>query len=139
MAKKEVKAITLAKNEAKKSIKPFCEKSAELAEVKSRVDELRPLAAAELQAKLAADPETKNFTGTVVCMYDDQIYKIRVQRPDKTDWRSKHLSDPNLRQYKQLMDEIDEKKEAAEKLVAQLATDHPKCVNLGFSIAFLNK
>ena len=35
MAKKEVKAIILAKNEAKKSIKPFCEKSAELAEVKS--------------------------------------------------------------------------------------------------------
>ena len=139
MAKKEVKAITLAKNEAKKSIKPFCEKSAELAEVKSRVEELRPLAAAELQAKLAADPETKNFTGTVVCMYDDQIYKIRVQRPDKTDWRSKHLHDPNLRQYKQLMNEIDEKKEAAEKLVAQLAIDHPKCVNLGFSIAFLSK
>ena len=54
MAKKEVKAITLAKNEAKKSIKPFCEKS-------------------------------------------------------------------------------------AEKLVAQLATDHPKCVHLGFSIAFLSK
>ena len=139
MAKKEVKAITLAKNEAKKSIKPFCEKSAELAEVKNRVEELRPLAAAELQAKLAADPETKDFTGKVVCMYDDQIYKIRVQRPDKTDWRSKHLNDPNLRKYKQLMDEIDDKKEEAEKLVAQLATDHPKCVNLGFSIAFLSK
>lgn len=60
-------------------------------------------------------------------------------RPDKTDWRSKHFSDPNLRQYKQLMNEIDEKKESAEKLVAQLATDHPKCVHLGFSIAFLSK
>ena len=33
MAKKEVKAITLAKNEAKKSIKPFCEESVKLADV----------------------------------------------------------------------------------------------------------
>jgi hypothetical protein len=139
MAKKEVKAITLAKNEAKKSIKPFCEESVKLAEIKSNVDKLRPLAAEELQAKLAADPDTQNFTGTVVCMYDDQIYKIRVQRPDKTDWRSKRLNDPNLREYKQLMDEIDEKKAQAEQLVAQLAIDHPKCVNLGFTIAFLSK
>ena len=139
MAKKEVKAITLAKNEAKKSIKPFCEKSAELAEIKNKVDELRPKAAAELQAKLAADPDTKNFTGTVVCVYDDQIYKIRVQRPDKTNWRTKRLKDPNLRQYKQLMDDIDEMKKEAEKLVAQLAIDHPNSVNLGFAIAFLNK
>ena len=139
MAKKEVKAITLAKNEAKKSIKPFCEKSAELAKIKNRVEELRPMAVKELQAKLNADPDTRDFTGTVVCMYDDKIYKIRVQRPDKTDWRSKHLKDPNLVQYKQLMDEIDVKKSKAEELVAQLAIDHPKCVNLGFTIAFLNK
>ena len=139
MAKKQVKAITLAKNEAKKSIKPFCEESAKLADIKNKVDELRPLAVAELQAKLNADPETKDFTGTVVCMYDDKIYKIRVQRPDKTDWRSKRLNDPNLRQYKQLMDEIDAKKSQAEDLVAQLATDHPKCVKLGFTIAFMNK
>ena len=139
MAKKEVKAITLAKNEAKKSIKPFCEESVKLAEIKSNVDKLRPLAAEELQAKLAADPDTQNFTGTVVCMYDDQIYKIRVQRPDKTDWRSKRLNDPNLREYKQVMDEIDEKKAQAEQLVAQLAIDHPKCVNLGFTIAFMSK
>ena len=139
MAKKEVKAITLAKNEAKKSIKPFCEESVKLAEIKSNVDKLRPLAAEELQAKLAADPDTQNFTGTVVCMYDDQIYKIRVQRPDKTDWRSKRLNDPNLREYKQVMDEIDEKKAQAEQLVAQLAINHPKCVNLGFTIAFMSK
>lgn len=139
MAKKEVKAIELAKNEAKKSIKPFCEKSAELAKIKNRVEELRPMAVKELQAKLNADPDTRDFTGTVVCMYDDKIYKIRVQRPDKTDWRSKHLKDPNLVQYKQLMDEIDAKKSKAEELVAQLAIDHPKCVNLGFTIAFLNK
>lgn len=139
MATKQVKAITLTKNEAKKSIKPFCEESVKLAEIKSNVDKLRPLAAEELQAKLAADPDTQNFTGTVVCMYDDQIYKIRVQRPDKTDWRSKRLNDPNLREYKQLMDEIDEKKAQAEQLVAQLAIDHPKCVNLGFNIAFLSK
>ena len=139
MAKKQVKAITLAKNEAKKSIKPFCEESAKLADIKNKVDELRPLAVAELQAKLNADPETKDFTGTVVCMYDDKIYKIRVQRPDKTDWRSKRLNDPNLRQYKQLMDEIDAKKGQADKLVAQLAIDHPKCVKLGFTIAFLSK
>ena len=139
MAKKEVKAITLAKNEAKKNIKPFCEESVKLAEIKSNVDKLRPLATEELQAKLAADPDTQNFTGTVVCMYDDQIYKIRVQRPDKTDWRSKRLNDPNLREYKQLMDEIDEKKAQAEQLIAQLAIDHPKCVNLGFNIAFMSK
>jgi len=139
MATKQVKAITLAKNEAKKSIKPFCEKSAELADIKNKVEDLRPLAVAELQAKLNADPETKDFTGTVVCMYDDKIYKIRVQRPDKTDWRSKRLDDPNLRQYKQLMDEIDAKKGQAENLVTQLAIDHPKCVKLGFTIAFLSK
>ena len=139
MAKKEVKAIELAKNEAKKSIKPFCEKSAELAKIKNRVEELRPKAVEELQAKLNADPETKDFTGTVICMYGNKIYKIRVQRPDKTDWRSKHLKDPNWVQYKQLLDEIDAKKEKAEELVAQLAIDHPKCVNLGFTIAFLNK
>jgi hypothetical protein len=139
MAKKQVKAITLAKNEAKKSIKPFCEKSAELAEIKNKVDELRPQAVAELQAKLDADPENKDFTGTVVCMYGDKIYKIRVQRPDKTDWRSKHLNDPNFRLYKQLLKEIEDKKRQAEELVAQLAIDHPKCVQLGFTIAFLSK
>jgi hypothetical protein len=139
MAKKQVKAITLAKNEAKKSIKPFCEESAKLAEIKSKVDELRPQAIAELQRKLDADPETKDFTGTVVCMYDDKIYKIRVQRPDKTDWRSKHLNDPNLRQYKQLLEEIEDKKSQADELVAQLAIAHPKCVKLGFTIAFMSK
>ena len=139
MAKKEVKAITLAKNEAKKSIKPFCEESVKLAEQKAKVEELRPMAIEELQAKLNADPDTRNFTGTVVCMYDDKIYKIRVQRPDKTDWRSKRLKDPNLRKLKKLMQEIDAKKKDAEELVAQLAIDHPKCVNLGFTIAFLNK
>ena len=31
------------------------------------------------------------------------------------------------------------KKDRAEELVEQLAIDHPKCVNLGFTIAFLNK
>ena len=139
MAKKEVKAITLAKNEAKKSIKPFCEESAKLADQKAKVEELRPMAIEELQAKLNADPDTRDFTGTVVCMYDDKIYKIRVQRPDKTDWRSKRLKDPNLRKLKKLMQEIDAKKKDAEELVAQLAIDHPKCVNLGFTIAFLNK
>ena len=51
MAKKNEKAIKLAKNEAKKSIKPFCEESAKLANQKSRVEELRPLAVKELQAK----------------------------------------------------------------------------------------
>ena len=81
MAKKNEKAIKLAKNEAKKSIKPFCEESAELVEIKNKVEELRPLAVAELQAKLNTDPDTKDFTGMVVCMYDDQMYKIRVQRP----------------------------------------------------------
>ena len=139
MAKKEGKAIELAKNEAKKSIKPFCEKSAELAKIKNRVEELRPMAVKELQAKLNADPDTRDFTGTVVCMYDNEMYKIRVQRPDKTNWRSKRLDDANLREYKQIMKEIDAKKERAEELVAQLAIDHPKCVNLGFTIAFLPK
>ena len=86
-----------------------------------------------------ADPDTRNFTGTVVCMYDNEMYKIRVQRPDKTNWRSKRLDDANLREYKQIMKEIDAKKERAEELVAQLAIDHPKCVNQGFTIAFLNK
>ena len=110
-----------------------------MADIKSKVDELRPMAAAELQKKLDADPETRNFTGTVVCMYDDKIYKIRVQRPDKTDWRSKHLKDPNHKAYLALMKEIDEKQKDADAIVAQLAIDHPKCVNQGFSIAFMNK
>ena len=62
-----------------------------------------------------------------------------MQRPDKTNWREKRFKDPNLLQYKQLMDEIDVKKEKAEELVAQLTIDHPKCVKKGFTIAFMSK
>ena len=134
------KKITLEKNEAtEKHLKPYCERAAVAAEAKNKADELRPMAAEELQAMLDANPETKAYTGTVVYLCDDKVYKIRVQRPDNTNWRKKRLDDPNLKTYKALMRKIDALQADADNLKDQLATDHPKCIDKGFVIAYLSK
>ena len=124
-------------NENEQHLKPFCEKASIAAYWKAKAEELRPLASAELQAKLEADPETKDFTGTVVYMCDDMIYKIRVQRRSSCDWRSKHLKDARLTEYKALMKQIDELKEQTSALEDELAKAHPKCVEHSFVIGFL--
>ena len=131
--------ITWKKNEGKKTIKPYCEQAEKAAIYKAEADRLRPAAAKELQAKLDADPETKDFTGTVVYLCDDKIYKVRIQRPDNTPWRKKTIKDPKLKEYKALMDKIDELKDNAQKLEDELAEAHPKCIERGFVISFLSK
>ena len=83
--------------------------------------------------------KTKDFTGTVVCIYDDQVYKIRVQRPASCNWRDKHLQDPKLKEYKALMKDIDCRLAYAKELEEYLSQSHPKCVDHGFTIAFMNK
>ena len=133
------KKITWKKNEGKKTIKPYCEQAEKAAIYKAEADRLRPAAAKELQAKLDADPETKDFTGTVVYLCDDKIYKVRIQRPDNTPWRRKTIKDPMLKEYKALMDKIDELKNDAQKLENELAEAHPKCIERGFVISFLSK
>ena len=125
------------KNKSEQHLQPFCENAAIAAYWKDKAEELRPLANAELQAKLEADPETKDFTGTVVYLCGDQIYKIRVQRRTNCDWRSKNLKDPNLKEYKTLMTEIDEKKKRAGELEDLLTEAHPKCVERTFVIGFM--
>ncbi len=141
MSKKSqaAKKLSLSKNEGSKYLKPYCEESKKAFEQKRIADSHREAASAYLKEKLDNDPETKNFTGTVVCLFGDQMYKIRVQRPDNTDWLSKHLNDPNLKEYKAVMAEIQSKKERAAELEADLAKAHPKCVDKGFVIGFLSK
>ena len=134
------KQITFEKNENKEQhLKPFCVQSEKAAEEKSKADALRPLASDELQAMLDAKPETKEYTGTVVYICDGEIYKIRVQRHDKTDWMSKRLKDPNHKQYKSLKKQIAELTTKAKGLEEQLAIDHPKCITKDFTIAYLSK
>ena len=135
------KHITFEENKVNEQhLKPYCIQAAIAAEQKSKADALRPLASEELQAKLDADPETKDFTGTIIYLCEDgKMYKIRVQRPDKTDWLSKRLKDPNLDQLKALKAEIAAKEQKAVELASDLAQAHPRCVNKGFVMAFLNK
>ena len=45
--------------------------------------------------------------------------------------------DPKLKEYKALMDQIDELKETAAKLEGELAEAHPKCVEHTFIIGFM--
>lgn len=139
MAKKKAKSLTLEENEVKEQhLKSYCAQAAIAAEQKSKADELRIKAAEVLEAKLDADPETKDFTGTVLYLCEDgKMYKIRVQRPDKTDWMKKRLKDPNLKKLKALAKELDEKKSRIDELKDQLAEDHPKCINRDFIIAYL--
>ena len=139
VAKKEVKKVTLSNNDGKKQMKPYCEESQKLAELKVIVESLKPAAMEWLREKLESDPETKNFTGTVVCVFNDQVYKIRVQRPDQTKWRTKRLDDPKLKELKALYRVQDEVKNDIAKLENDLAEAHPKCVDKSFTIAFLNR
>lgn len=138
---KNAKNLTFAENEVKEQhLKPYCIQAAIAAEQKSKADALRPLASEELQRKLDSDPETKDFTGTVVYLCDDgKMYKIRVQRPDNTDWLSKRLNDHEHKEYKALKEEIAEKEKRAKELETYFAQAHPRCVNKGFVMAFLNK
>ena len=138
VAKKEVKKVTLSNNDGKKQMKPYCEESQKLAELKVIVDGLKPAALEWLKEKLDSDPETVNFTGTVVCVFNDQVYKIRVQRPDQTKWRNKRLDDPKLKELKALYRVQDEVKNDIAKLENDLAEAHPKCVDKNFTIAFLS-
>ena len=139
MAKKEVKKVTLNNNDGKKQMKPYCEESQKLAELKVIVDGLKPAALEWLKEKLDSDPETVNFTGTVVCVFNDQVYKIRVQRPDQTKWRTKTIKDDRLKELKMLYKKQDDLKVAIAELEDALAEDHPKCVEKGFTIALLSK
>ena len=138
MATKKSK-LTLSQNEGQEHLKPYCEEAKVAAEHKALAESLRVKATEELRAKLDSDPETRAFTGTVVCIYNDQVYKIRVQRPSSCNWREKHLNDPMLKEYKTLMKEIDQMKKDAEDLENKLAEAHPKCVDHGFVIGFLSK
>lgn len=131
--------LTLSSDEGQKHLKPYCKAAKEAAEHKAIAEALRVKATEELKKKLDSDPETKDFTGTVVCIYDDQMYKIRVQRPASCDWRSKRLKDPNHKAYLTLMNEIDEKKKMADEIEQKLAETHPKCISHGFIIGFLSK
>lgn len=131
--------LTLEKNEGQKHLKPYCEEAKVAAEHKVKADSLRVQATEELRAKLDSNPETKDFTGTVVCIYGNKMYKNRVQRPTSCDWRSKRLKDENLKAYKTLMNEIDERKKKADELEQKLAEAHPKCIDHGFTIGFLSK
>ena len=131
--------LTLAKNEGQEHLKPYCKEAKVAAEHKANAEALRIKATEELKKKLDNDPDTKNFTGTVVCIYDEQVYKIRVQRPESCDWRTKRLDDPNLKAYKALMKEIDEKQATAKELEQKLTEAHPKCITKGFVIGFLSK
>ena len=136
---KEVKKVTLSNNDGKKQMKPYCEESQKLVEQKNIVDALKPAAMEWLKEKLNSDPETQNFTGTVVCVFNDQVYKIRVQRPDQTKWRTKTIKDDRLKELKMLYKEQDDLKVAIAELEDALAEDHPKCVEKGFTIALLSK
>ena len=136
---KNTKNVTLEKNDGKKQIKPYCEEARKLAEQKRIVDDLRPIAAAWLQEKLDSDPETKDFTGTVVCVYDGVLYKIRVQRRASCNWREKNLKDPNLKALKELYTTQDGLKAEIAKLEEEMVKAHPKCIARDFVISFLSK
>ena len=131
--------VTLKKSEGKKHLQPYCEKAAMAAIFKSQADELRAQASDELKAKLDSNPETKDYTGTVVYLCDDQVYRIRVQRPINTNWRKKKFDDPLLDEYKQRMKDLDELKARTKELEEDLAKKHPKCIEKGFVIGLLSK
>ena len=120
-------------------LKPFCENASVATYWKQKAEELRPLAAKELQERLDADPETRNFKGTVIYMCDNIMYKIRVQRPPRCNWREKRFNDPLLTEYKEKMNEIDQLKERTSELEGLLGKAHPKCLEYDFIIGILSK
>ena len=137
---KNGKNVTFEKNTGKKEMKPYCVEAKVLAAQKQKVDLLKPTATKWLQEKLGSDLETKDFTGTVVCLYDGQMYKIRVQRPDTTDWKKKRPQ--NEPRHKELLDcykQQEDLKAHISDLEKELAEAHPKCVDKGFVISFLSK
>ena len=131
--------IRFTKANDQKALLPYCEQAKIAAENKRKAEELRPAASEYLRKKLRSDPETREFTGTVVCIFDDKIYQIRVQRPGSVDWMSKKLKDPNHREYKALKKKLAPMEARAKELEDQLAKDHPRCITRGFVIAFMNK
>ena len=131
------KNVTLRKGEGRTQLKPYCVEATKAAEQKRIVDQLRPVAAKYLREKLDADPETQTFTGTVVYIFRNQMYKIRVQRPRSCNWLEQNIDDPNLTELKQVVAEIDTKENRRKELEAQLAKDHPECVQIDFTIALL--
>ena len=137
MAKKNITFEQNKENENEKHLKPYCEKAAIALEAKTDADELRPLASDELKAMLDENPETKDYTGTVVYICDGKAYKIRVQRPDKTDWMKKRLKDPKFKPYKALHKEVKEKEKKLKEYEDGFAEAHPKCVDKGFVMALL--
>ena len=132
----EAKNIIIQENEATQ-LKPYCIEAEIVAQHKSEADALRPLAADELQQMLSRNDETRDFTGTVLYMCGGKVYKIRVQRPDITNWRNKRLDDPALTEYKALRRTIDQLTVNAKELEAELAAAHPRCINRSFVIAYL--
>lgn len=118
-------------------LRPFCEQSEQAVKHKQRADEERPYAAEDIRQALDSNPETKDFTGTVVYIIGSKIYKIRVQRKSSCNWREKMLDDPKLKEYKDLMRENDKMQAAAKKLEAELAEAHPKCITRDFVIAYM--
>ena len=136
MSKKQ--NLTFEKNnQTEKHLQPYCAQAAIAAVEKQKADELREQASKELQDKLESDPETRDFTGTVVYICEGEMYKIRVQRPDKTDWLSKRLNDPQLKELKAIKKLIAEKEKRAKELVESLTEAHPRCVEKGFVMAYL--
>jgi soluble cytochrome b562 len=138
MATKKQK-LTVESTEEQKNLQPFCEQAAIAAYYKNKAEELRPLASKELQDKLDSDPDTKDFTGTVIYLCEGQMYKIRVQRPSICNWREKNIKDPLLHDYKALMNDIDKMKATAADMEIELAKAHPKCISYGFTIAYMSK
>ena len=131
--------VTFEKNNGKKELKPYCEEAKTLAAQKLKVEALKPAATEWLKAKLDGDPETKDFKGTVVCLYEGQMYKIRVQRPDITDWTKKCLKDPKQKELVECKKQLEALKTNISKLEGELAEAHPKSVENGFVISFLSK
>lgn len=131
--------VTFTKSDDKKALKPYCEQAKIAAESKRKADALRQKATEYLRCKLDSDPETKDFTGTIVCIFEDVVYQIRVQRPQSVNWLEKRLDDPKLVEYKKIMKEIENKQGYADQLEKELAEAHPKCIDRGFAIAFMSK
>ena len=137
MATKKSK-LTFTQNEQnEKEVKPYCEKAAIAVDAKEAAEAEREKATKALKAQLDSDPETKTYTGTVVYIFNGIMYKIRVQRPDNTDWLSKRLKDPDLKELKTVEKKISELEKRSKELKEQLSQNHPKCLDKGFVIGYL--
>ena len=136
---KQSKNVTLKKDDGKKQMKPYCEEAKILAEQKRKVDELKHAASAWLQHKLENDPDTKNFSGTVLCVYDGILYKIRVQRRKSCNWKTKKLTDPRHKKLLALYREQEVLNTDIDQLESELTEAHPKCINTDFIMSFLSK